>query len=69
MPNSPEHRTGRDFRRGYLQGAQAIIDGAARHLPESDRQTLSVWIALTLAPWTFAPTGSDSSRPPTLPKL
>jgi hypothetical protein len=54
---------------GHQPPAQAIMEGAAWRLPESDRQTLSVGIALTLAPWTISPTGSDSSRPPALPKL
>ena len=68
MPNSLEYQTAREFRRGYLHGAQAVIEAVAGHLPERDRQALKVWVALTLAPWAVTPSGSDASSPP-VPKL
>jgi hypothetical protein len=68
MPDSPEQQTERAFRRGYLHGAQAVIEAVERHLPERDRQTLSVWVALALAPWSLAPVGSHPS-PPAAPRL
>ena len=68
MPNSLEYQTAREFRRGYLHGAQAVIEAVAGHLPERDRQALKVWVALTLAPWAITPTVSNSS-PPAVPEL
>jgi hypothetical protein len=71
MPNISEHETDAErekvYRRGYVHGVQAMISGIVDKLSYDERQTLGVWFANVLTPWSQGTAGSF--LPPDAPRL
>ena len=53
------------FRRGYVDGFQAMMSAIVDRLPKAERQDLESWFADVLKPWSSQATGN--SYPPKLP--
>ena len=62
LHNDPRHD--RDFRRGYLTGAQAVIASIGEGMPEAQRKALKAWAASELTHWSTALDRTDFMPPP-----
>lgn len=71
MPNITEKETDpvreEGYRRGYIHGAQAIIDVLGGFMDEHRLTKLRWWAANELRPWQVGQ--SDDFRPPSVPDL
>jgi hypothetical protein len=67
MANLSDHeiemKRERAFRRGYLHGAEAIVQCIGERLLKSEREALSRWLAAELRPWATATHDADPAPP------
>jgi hypothetical protein len=62
LHNDPRHD--REFRRGYLAGAHAVIASIGEGMPEAQRKALEAWAATELTSWSTALDRTDFMPPP-----